>query len=272
MTSIRRAVLLAAGRGTRMRAANDGVALSAEQERAAADGHKAMMPVGRPFLDYALSALADAGVRDVCLVVAPGDAVIRDRYTTGVRLSRLRIQFAEQAAPRGTADAVRSARAFVGDSPFLVLNADNYYPVAALKRLCDLGAPGLAVFDADALVRLGNVPRERVRAYALVRTDASGHLADIVEKPDGAALHTMGDHASVSMNLWSFPPEILVACDRIAPSARGELELPDAVRYAMRELGVRFRSVACADGVLDLSSRADVPEVAERLRDVEVSL
>ncbi len=79
-------------------------------------------------------------------------------------------------------------------------------------------------------------------------------------------------HARVSMNLWSFPPEIVAACDRIGPSPRGELELPDAVRYAMYEFGVRFVALACADGVLDLSSRADVPGVARRLRDVEVRL
>jgi dTDP-glucose pyrophosphorylase len=255
-----------------MRDDTAGVALSAEQARAAAEGRKAMMPVGRPFLDYVLSALADAGARDVCIVVAPGDDAIRERYTTGVAFSRLSVQFAEQAVPRGTADAVSAARAFIGDSPFIVLNADNYYPVTVLQRLIVLGMPGLAAFDADALMRLGNMPEGRVRAYALVRTDANGELIDIIEKPDDAAWRAIGRHARVSMNLWSFPPEILVACDRVAPSARGELELPDAVRLAMHDLGVRFRAVACDDGVLDLSSRADVPAVAARLRGVEVRL
>ena len=255
-----------------MREGDAAVALSDEQERAAADGRKAMMPVGRPFLDFGLSALADAGVSDVCLVVAPGDDAIRARYTTGVPVSRLRVHFAEQAAPMGTADAVRSARRFIDAAPFLVLNGDNYYPADTLRRLIALGVPALAAFDAAALVRLGNVPRERVGAYALVRTDADGCVDDIVEKPGEAALRALGDHARVSMNLWLFPPEIVAACDRVGPSPRGELELPDAVRYAMHELGVRFVALACADGVLDLSSRADVPEVARRLRDVEVEL
>ena len=52
-------------------------------------------------------------------------------------------------------------------------------------------------------------------------------------------------------------------------SARGERELPQAVDFGIRELGLRFRAVPCGDGVLDLSTRGDIAAVAERLRAVE---
>ncbi|MGE0866662.1 MAG: nucleotidyltransferase family protein, partial [Vicinamibacterales bacterium] len=68
-----KALLLARGLGRRMQAGG-GVALSGAQQAAAAAGAKGMMPIGptrRPFLDHVLSALADAGCRDVCLIVAP---------------------------------------------------------------------------------------------------------------------------------------------------------------------------------------------------------
>jgi dTDP-glucose pyrophosphorylase len=68
------------------------------------------------------------------------------------------------------------------------------------------------------------------------------------------------------------PPEIYDACRRITPSPRGELELQDAVQYARDRMGIRFRALVHHDGVLDLSTRADIASVAERLKGVEVLL
>ena len=70
----------------------------------------------------------------------------------------------------------------------------------------------------------------------------------------------------ISMNLWSFTPAIYEACRRVTPSVRGELELQDAVRIAMTELGERFRVLGSAAGVLDLSTRGDIESVAGVLR------
>ena len=55
--------------------------LTPEQAEAAAAGQKAMMPFGRPFLDYVLSGLADAGYTDICLVVGPDHDAVREYYT-----------------------------------------------------------------------------------------------------------------------------------------------------------------------------------------------
>ena len=79
------AVILARGLGTRMRREGEGegagAALSDDQRRAAAQGAKGMMPLGqRPFLDYVLSALADAGIGDVTLVVAPDHRQISEHF------------------------------------------------------------------------------------------------------------------------------------------------------------------------------------------------
>ncbi len=76
----------------------------------------------------------------------------------------------------------------------------------------------------------------------------------------------------VSMNCWSFGPAIFGACAAIGPSPRGELELTDAVQYAIDELGVRFRVLPFHEGVLDLSSRSDIRGVVAGLRGIEVRL
>ncbi len=271
MATTTRAVILARGLGTRMTQGDASTTLDAAQSAVADAGMKGMIPIGRPFLDFVISALADAGITEVCLVIGPEHQAVRDHYDSQV-MERVRVSFAVQALPRGTADAVAAARDFAGSETVLVLNADNYYPVSAVRALAALGASGLVGFDRAALVAQGNIPEERIRSFALVEVDPSGALTAIVEKPDAATYARMGATAPVSMNLWSFSPVIYEACARVTPSVRGELELQDAVRLAMRELGERFQVIPCATGVLDLSNRRDIPAVAERLAGVVVAL
>ena len=266
------AVILARGLGKRMRAPSiEGGALSPEQQRAADAGIKGMIPIGRPFLDYVISALADGGITDVVLVVGPDQREIREYFTRTASPKRVRISFAEQPEAKGTADAVLAAERSMGLAPFLVLNADNLYPASAVRDLAAIGGNGLVCFDADALVRESNIDAARVLRFALCDVDADGWLKGIVEKP--AADHPLASRPErlVSMNLWSFTPEFFEACRRTTPSPRGELEIQGAVAIAMKELGLRFRAVRSHDGVLDLSSRGDIAEVAERLRGVSAN-
>jgi len=266
------AVILARGLGTRMRreAEGSGAALSDEQRRAAERGAKGMMPLGaRPFLDYVLSALADAGIRDVTLVVAPEHESIREHFERTHVPARVRLRYAVQAEPRGTADAVLSVRGVVDDAPFLVLNSDNYYPVAAFRDLAALGGAGLVAFEAETLVREGGLEPERVFKYALLDIDDAGFLRAVREKPSADDPLAQRNERWVSMNLWSFTPVIFEACARVRPSARGELEIQDAVTIAMHDLGERFGVVRMRAGVLDMSSRADIAFVASQLAGIE---
>ena len=266
------AVILARGLGTRMRrdAEAGGAALTDDQRRAAARGAKGMMPLGaRPFLDYVLSALADAGIDTVTLVVAPDADDVRDYFSRTHVPQRVRVRFAVQAEPRGTADAVLAARSAVDSAPFLVLNSDNYYPVRAYSDLAAIGGSGLIAFEAETLVREGRLEPERVLRYALIDADDDGWLRTVREKPDEDDPLARRAERWVSMNLWSFTPVIFDACARVRPSPRGELEIQDAVNLAVRELGERFRVLRMHAAVLDLSSRADVAFVAERMAQIE---
>jgi glucose-1-phosphate thymidylyltransferase len=243
-------------------------ALSGGQVRAADAGSKAMMPIafGRPFLDWVLSALADAGVRDICLVIAPEHNEIRNYYSR-LTLTRVRVSFVVQQEARGTADAVLAAEEFSDGDSTLVLNGDNYYPAEAYRALIALGAPALVAFDRDALLAYGNIDADRIARYALLDIDDRGVLRRIIEKPDASTMAAWSGQY-VSMNLWSFPPRFAEACRAVKPSARGELELPAAVQYAIDELGFEFRTAPISGpgaGVLDLTSRGDVQSIVERL-------
>lgn len=253
-----RAVVLARGLGTRLREADPAVTLTEEQHRAANAGLKPMVPIhGRPFLDYVLGAIADAGIRHVALIVAPDHHVIR-RHFEDHAPSRLAISFVVQDEALGTANAVLAAEQWAGDDPFLAMNADNLYPVHALRDLASLDEPGLLAFEADDLVRTSNIPAERVKAFAMVETDDHGYLIRIVEKPKDLPPHL------ISMNCWRFDNRIFGACRDVPRSARGEFELPDAVTLATRR-GIRFRAIRARGPVLDLSRRADTIDLARRL-------
>jgi dTDP-glucose pyrophosphorylase len=254
-----------------MREAVEGVPLDDAQARAAAAGVKGMIPIGRPFLDFVISALADAGFEDVCLVIGPEHQAIRDYYSRDATPTRVRVSFAVQDKPLGTADAVAAAEGFAAGEEFLAINSDNYYPVAVLEAVRRLPGAGLAGFDRAALSREGNIDDDRVSRYAVLQVSADGALEDIVEKPDGPAWARTGAGAMISMNCWRFGPRIFDAIRRTALSPRGEYELADAVREAIRR-GERFHVVPVAAGILDLSQRGDIPSVARRLAEVEVRL
>ena len=270
---VTKAVVLARGLGTRMRRSLEGPErLDPLQTRMADQGIKAMIPVERPFLDYLLSGLADAGCGKVCLVIGPEHRIIPEYYSQTCPPTRLEICFAFQQDPRGTADALAAAETFAGKDHFLALNSDNYYPVSALRALRLLKRPGLAVFDRQSLIREGNIGLDRVRQFAVVSIDSEGYLRRIVEKPEDEFLRTLGSEVQISMNCWIFGPAIFPACAAVTPSKRGELELTDAVRYAMHHLDERFQVLRFRAGVLDLSNRSDIKAVADRLRGIEVNL
>jgi len=268
-------VVLARGAGRRMR--EPGPAdLTPAQAAAASAGRKVMMPIGsgieaRPFLDYVLASLADVGCDRIAIVVAPDQDDVRDRYARTMRPSRFELLFAEQPQPSGTAHAVLAAERAVGGAAFLVVNADNLYPRAALAALAALDGPGLPAFSPANLVATSNISADRIAAFALIEADDDGWLRRIIEKPDGSIVAAHGAAALVSMNAWRFDDRIFAACRDVARSARGEYELPEAVGLTLSR-GVRFR-VSLAEGpVLDLSRQADVAAVSRRLAGCEVRL
>ena len=238
---------------------------------AAATGAKAMMPLGeRPFLDHVLTRLADAGLTRVCLVIGPEHTAVREYYD-GLDLQRMSIEYAVQAEPLGTADAVAAAEDFAGDDRFVVINGDNLYPTESLSRLVAEPGMGTVGFVPDDLVANSNIPADRMGAFALLRPGDDGGLAEIIEKPSPEVAEALGPNRMVSMNCWLFGPEVFTACRSIEMSARGEYEIVDAVRWLI-DNGTRFGVVSSSEGVWDLSSRGDVRSVADALAGDEVLL
>jgi dTDP-glucose pyrophosphorylase len=134
MSTTDKVVILARGLGTRIKKSDDAAALDARQAAVAETGVKAMIPIDRPFLDYVLHAVADAGFKRACLIIGPEHQAVRDYYAKS-KLTRIVIEFAVQDRPLGTANAVAAAEKFAGGDDFLMINSDNYYPASACRAL-----------------------------------------------------------------------------------------------------------------------------------------
>ena len=241
-----------------MRAEDSAVSLDSDQEAAASAGLKTLVPIadGKTLLDFIFENLVAAGFTKICMVIGEEHDVIRNFCAS----KPYDITFAIQKDPLGTADAVLAAEEFAGGDLFLVINSDNLYPTESLRRLREAGEQGLVAFDHRSMVDHSNIPEERISKFADVVIGEGGLLKEIVEKPE----HPRED-GFVSMNTWLFSPRIFEACRAIGPSPRGEYEITAAVAYAIDELGEKFHAVRSYEGVLDLSSRADIDGVAKIL-------
>ncbi len=255
-----------------MRKEAEGISLDETQSAAASAGVKAMISMGgeRPFLDHVISALADSGFTDICLVIGPEHQMIRDYYDQADK-ARVSISFAVQEEPLGTANAVLAAEDFAGKDRILILNSDNYYPAEALRLLAEVPGSALVGFERTAMLERSNIAPDRIAAFALATSDDDGNLDELVEKPDEETIARLGDRAVLSMNCWLCSPAIFPAARAIPMSARGEYEITDAVRAAI-ESGDPYRVVRAGVGVLDMSSRGDIASVMSALGDAEVRL
>lgn len=243
-----------------MRAETAGACLTDAQATAAEAGLKVLVPLanGKTLLDLALENLNSAGFTQFVLVIGPEHDAIRNFCSS----SSHDIQFAIQKMPLGTANAVLAAEDITdADELFAVFNSDNLYPVEALQTLREARKPAMLAFELETLVRLSNIPEERIAKFATVAVDDAGNLVSIVEKPD-----TVHADALVSMNAWLFSSKIFDACRAIEPSERGEFEIADAVEYATHNLGEKIAAIRTKAGVLDLSSRSDIQTAEQFLR------
>ena len=254
----KKAVILARGLGRRMRAENESANLNEKQAEIASQGIKALVPIlgDKTLLDFIFESLSKAGFSEYCLVIGNEHQAIRD-FCANLNYN---ISFAIQDKPLGTANAVLAAKEFAGDDTFLVVNSDNLYPINGLEQLRQLNSAGLIAFNKQNLIKKSNIDKTKINKFAILNFDENDYLTKIIEKPEKVEKDSF-----ISMNAWIFSSKIFEACRKINLSKRNEYELADAVNFAIQKLGEKFKAVYSNDGVLDLSSRADIPNLAEKL-------
>ncbi len=198
-------LILSGGRGTRLRPITY---TSAKQ----------LVPVAnKPVLFYGLEAMASAGIEEVGIIIAPETGEeIRATAGDGERFG-LRITYIVQGEPLGLAHAVLTAEPFLGDSSFVMYLGDNL-----LQGGIDEFVADFREHAPDALILLTPVPDPENYGVAELR---DGAVAQLREKPPDPAT----DLALVGV--YMFTARIHHAARTIAPSARGELEITDAIQH-----------------------------------------
>ncbi len=216
-SEVTKAVVLAAGRGTRMRHLTE-------------DRPKPMLPLhGRPLLEYILRGLRDAGIRETILIVGYLRHVVREAFGDGSRLG-MAIRYEVQETQDGTGRAPLLARRHLDDHPFLLTYGDILVPAAEYAGMLRT----MRESDADGIVAVKEGPDVSQGAAVMIGPD--GVLRDIIEKPEPGTVDSRWYNAGI----YVFPPEILPEAARLEKSPRGEYELTDAIRALVRR-GVRFR-------------------------------
>lgn len=206
---INKAVLLAAGRGTRMR-------------ELTADLPKPMIQVrGRPVLQHIVEGLREAGVGQFLIIVGYRADVVRDHFGEGSGYG-IEVQYATQLVQDGTGRIVDLARDFVCGGPFLLGYGDILIDPLNYRHLVDLPD------DVEAIV---SVKRdEDCSKGGAVFVNERFELVDLREKPKP------GEPTSPWYNagIYAFRPSIFEFTARLQPSPRGEYELTDAIRELAR--------------------------------------
>jgi glucose-1-phosphate thymidylyltransferase len=197
-------LILSGGKGTRLRPITY---TSAKQ----------LVPVAnKPVLFYGLEAMAEAGIREVGIIVAPETGgEIRKAVGDGARFG-VSVEYIEQEEPLGLAHAVLTAEPFLGGSPFVMYLGDNLLR-DGIGELVDT----FRREEPDALILLTPVPDPEHYGVAEL---ADGRVKRLMEKPSEPTT----DLALVGV--YMFTPAVFEAARSIEPSGRGELEITDAIQ------------------------------------------
>jgi dTDP-glucose pyrophosphorylase len=232
---IERAVILAAGRGTRMRE------LTAELPKPMIDVR------GKPVLQHIVEGLRDAGIRDCLIVVGYRAEAVRNFFDDGSRYN-IAVQYKTQTVQDGTGRVVELAQDFANNRPFILAYGDILVDRANYKRVVDL---------PDDVEGFLTVTRgEDVTKGGAVFLNDKMHLVDLWEKPKP------GEPTSPWYNagLYTFRPSIFEFTAKLKPSPRGEYELTDAIRE-LAQSGKKVRAIELTGEWADVRD----PETLTRL-------
>jgi UTP--glucose-1-phosphate uridylyltransferase len=261
MQPVRKAVITAAGMGTRFLPATKSIP-------------KEMLPVvDRPAIQYVVEEAVQAGLTDILIITGRGKRAVEDHFDRNFELEHYlenagkhdllkQVQFASDLAdlhyvrqrdPLGLGHAVSVGRHHVGNEPFAVLLADDIMVDEArlLRSMLDAYER-----DGHSVIAVKEVSPEEISSYGCVEPD--GETVDGVVKIQRIVEKPPRDEAPSNLAVigrYVFTPEIFDALDRITPGAGGELQLTDAIALLLEEQSVL--ALRCDGGRYDVGHKVD---------------
>ena len=249
---IKKAVIPAAGLGTRM------LPLTKTQP-------KEMLPLGRkPCIQYIVEELASVGVKQILFITGYKKRAIEDHFDKDNELNRtlsmsgqkdileelayedldISYFYTRQSVQAGLGHAVRCAKDFVGDDPFIIALGDSI--IYSTEKDCLLSRM-VQQYEKDRssfVIGTRRVPMEQVQRYGIIQPkgDPNGgivEIEDLIEKP---SVSDAPSNLAIAAR-YIMPAKIFDALDRTSPGKGGEIQLTDAIRLLIRE-GTKGYSVS----------------------------
>jgi glucose-1-phosphate thymidylyltransferase len=239
----KKAILLAGGAGTRLYPLTKIVC-------------KQLLPVyDKPMICYPLATLMLGGLREILVISTPKDLpMIRGFLGDGSHIG-IRLEYAEQAEPKGIAQAFLIGAEFVGDDGAVLILGDNIF-----YGKLDFFREALAL-EAGACI-FGYQVRDPER-YGVVEFGAGGKVISLEEKPQ----HPKSHYAVPG--LYVYDQQVVEYCRALEPSARGELEITDLNRRYLDQHSLHVRLLGRGMAWLDTGTQTSLLEAANYIATIE---
>jgi glucose-1-phosphate thymidylyltransferase len=240
----RRGILLAGGKGTRLYPLTASVS-------------KQLMAVfDKPMVYYPLTTLMMGGVRDVLVISTPEDiprfqSLLGDGDSWGIR-----IEYAEQAAPRGIAEALVIGEKFIEDAPVMLVLGDNliYGQYDFLRKALDDDQANATIFAYRV---------DDPSSYGVIDFDSEGTVVSIEEKPADPKSHW------AVPGLYLYPSGVAAEVHELAPSDRGEMEITDLNRRYQEQGRLKARKIGRGTAWFDTGTPQDLLEAANFIEAIQ---
>ena len=238
-------ILLAGGAGTRLHPVTKSVS-------------KQLLPVyDKPMIYYPLSVLMSAGIKEVLLISTPTDLPSYERLLGDGSKLGIQIQYAEQKAPNGLAEAFLIGEGFIGKDPVCLVLGDNIFHGEGLKDLMQ------EAFNKPQMATVFYYTVKDPQRYGVIYFDQTGKALSIEEKPQ----HPKSDKAIVG--LYFYPNEVVEIAKNIKPSARGELEITSINQVFLKKGKLQVKTLGRGFAWLDTGTHESLIEAGQFIYTVE---
>jgi len=210
-------IILAGGKGTRLHPLTKAIS-------------KQLLPVyNKPMVYYPLSILMLAGIREILVISTPEDLPLFKRLLADGSQWGLQFSYAEQAEPRGLADAFLVGEEFISGQPCALILGDNiFYGTGLLDRLRQAAAltEGAVIFAYQV---------KDPERYGIIEIDPKGNAISIEEKPKAPKSNY------AIPGIYFYDEKVVGYARRLQPSGRGEIEISDLNRIYLNAGKLRYR-------------------------------